>query len=154
LSINDPIEARTSSNTFYGNIATFGLAGGAIQSYTNIDLLVANTIISSSVGNDCAISGLYPSGKHNFSDDTSCYNVILPLNFLLGTALVGVDIDPILQDNGGPTATHMLPSGSAVIDQGYLSCRHPTLGVPLVQDQRGTARPQGIACDVGAVEAQ
>jgi hypothetical protein len=49
-----------------------------------------------------------------------------------------------LASNGGPTATHALLAGSAAIDAAGLSC-------PAV-DQRGVARPQGPACDAGAVE--
>ncbi len=70
---------------------------------------------------------------------------------------VGDDLSPIdpllgpLQDNGGPTQTHVPQSGSPAIDAGN------STGVPAT-DQRGTTRvldgePDGVATiDVGAVE--
>jgi hypothetical protein len=61
----------------------------------------------------------------------------------------GIVGDPLLgslQDNGGPTATQLPAAGSAAIDL------VPAGGCPAA-DQRGVARPQGAACDAGAVEA-
>lgn len=53
-----------------------------------------------------------------------------------------------LADNGGPTMTHALQSGSVAIDRiGEMACE-------MEEDQRGVARPQGAACDVGAFELQ
>lgn len=58
--------------------------------------------------------------------------------------------DPLLgplQDNGGPTFTHALLEGSPAIDAVPLDdCSEVTT------DQRGVARPQGSACDIGAFE--
>jgi hypothetical protein len=48
-----------------------------------------------------------------------------------------------LQANGGPTFTRALTTGSPAINGGS--------GCP-VTDQRGTARPQGTDCDIGAFE--
>jgi hypothetical protein len=58
--------------------------------------------------------------------------------------------DPLvgpLADNGGPTLTHALLEGSPAIDAGDDSV------CPAV-DQRGIARPQGAACDVGSYEQE
>jgi hypothetical protein len=52
-----------------------------------------------------------------------------------------------LADNGGPTLTHLPLPGSPLIDGGQCI-------VGLTTDQRGVARPQGGACDVGAVEVR
>jgi hypothetical protein len=51
-----------------------------------------------------------------------------------------------LADNGGPTLTHALLEGSPAIDKaaGGTSCP--------ATDQRGTTRPQGPGCDIGAYE--
>lgn len=60
-----------------------------------------------------------------------------------------LNIDPLLgplQDNGGATQTLMPGAGSPAIDA--LACT----SAPST-DQRGTARPQGYGCDIGAVEA-
>ena len=55
-----------------------------------------------------------------------------------------------LQDNGGPTQTHALLSGSDAIDAGVsaLCAASPVNNL----DQRGIIRPQDSACDIGAFE--
>ncbi len=64
------------------------------------------------------------------------------------TALAAI-LDSTLMDNGGPTDTHALVTGSPAIDayppDGSGSCAVAT-------DQRGVVRPQGAACDIGAFE--
>ena len=61
------------------------------------------------------------------------------------TALTDI-LDMTLRDNGGPTDTHNLVPGSPAIDAVLAGCPPPE------EDQRGVARPQGAACDIGAVE--
>jgi hypothetical protein len=51
----------------------------------------------------------------------------------------------VLQDNGGYTPTFLPGTGSAAIDNGK------NAGCPAT-DQRGLPRPQGMHCDIGAVE--
>ncbi len=60
-------------------------------------------------------------------------------NFLSGDPRLGP-----LRDNGGPTKTMLPAPGSPVIDAGGVC--------PVATDQRGIPRPQGAACDIGAVE--
>ena len=59
-----------------------------------------------------------------------------------------VNANPLLgplQDNGGPTKTHALLEGSPAIDAGdNASCP--------ATDQRGVARLQRAACDIGSYE--
>jgi hypothetical protein len=52
-----------------------------------------------------------------------------------------------LADNGGPTQTHALLPSSPAIDAGDNNGCPPT-------DQRGVARPSGLACDIGAYEVE
>lgn len=52
-----------------------------------------------------------------------------------------------LQDNGGATSTHAVDSGSSAVDAAD-GAHCPA------DDQRGFARPQGSACDIGAFERQ
>jgi hypothetical protein len=59
-----------------------------------------------------------------------------------------------LQDNGGPTETHALGAGSVAIDVVAEADCVDASGQPLTEDQRGVARPQGGACDVGAFERE
>lgn len=58
------------------------------------------------------------------------------LSLLLGT----------LQDNGGPTPTHLLPPGSAAVEVGQADACSAF-------DQRGYSRTVGLTCDIDAVEA-
>jgi hypothetical protein len=65
-----------------------------------------------------------------------------------------------LQDNGGPTFTQaLLPDSPAIDAVPVADCTYDDDGnpatpeVPLTSDQRGVARPQGSACDIGAYEA-
>lgn len=62
----------------------------------------------------------------------------------------GVQVDPklgALADNGGPTETQALSSGSPAIDA------VPSTGANCAAaDQRGVKRPHGAACDIGAYE--
>jgi hypothetical protein len=80
------------------------------------------------------------SEGYNLVDDTSC-NLTEPTDLVVANAMLGP-----LQNNGGPTETHDLLPGSPAIDAGSVSCPPPAT------DQRGVARPQGTACDIGAVE--
>jgi MYXO-CTERM domain-containing protein len=62
--------------------------------------------------------------------------------------LVGVDPQlGALQDNGGPTFTHLPDDGSPVIDAG-----DPAFAPPPNQDQRGSARVVNSLIDIGSVE--
>ncbi len=69
----------------------------------------------------------------------------------VGTGTVSSDIisaDPLLGSlayNGGPTKTHALSAGSSAID-----AASPDIAPD--RDQRGVARPQGSAFDIGAYE--
>jgi hypothetical protein len=60
----------------------------------------------------------------------------------------------LLQDNGGPTATHALDATSVAIDVIPPGQCVDDAGDPLNVDQRGQARPGGPRCDVGAFEVQ
>ena len=65
-----------------------------------------------------------------------------PINPLLGA----------LANNGGPTQTHALIPGSPAIDAGNPGTPGGGGSTCVTTDQRGVARPQGAACDMGAVE--
>ena len=71
----------------------------------------------------------------NMDTDGSCnVTTVSPNSLKLGP----------LADNGGPTHTHELGSGSVAIDAATVACP--------INDQRGVHRPVGAACDVGAYE--
>lgn len=66
-------------------------------------------------------------------------------------AMINALLGP-LADNNGPTLTHSLMAGSPAIDTGNpLGCRAAGGGL-VTKDQRGSHRPSGSTCDVGAYE--
>lgn len=91
----------------------------------------------------------------------AAYNLIDNLAGGSGTVGTGSDIVSTtpglgpLADNGGPSTgsgqpafTHALLAGSPAIDA------IPVVSCPVSSDQRGVARPQRNACDIGAYEAE
>lgn len=100
---------------------------------------VSNTIVANAQsGANCINShGFLKSLGHNLESANSC-------NFIATGDLTNTEplLGP-LQDNGGATVTHALLVGSPAINQGA-ACP--------ATDQRGVARPQGAACDIGAYE--
>jgi uncharacterized repeat protein (TIGR01451 family)/CSLREA domain-containing protein len=108
-------------------------------------LRLKNTILANAPNLNCAVGSAIISDGYNMADDESCSSYLTQptdqnnVNPLLGS----------FQNNGGLTKTYSLKPGSAAKD-----------AVPLAQcanlnrDQRGIARPQGSACDIGAYEAQ
>lgn len=126
-------EATGGARSLGGGI---GAADGLVEA-TNM-LLAGN---HAAHGPDC--EGTLDSHDHNLIENPSGCEVEGALAYtVLGEA---ARVGP-LQFNGGPTLTHAPLPGSPAIDAGC-----PVACAPA--DQRGVPRPQGHACDVGAVEA-
>ena len=123
--------------TFSGNSLSYpNQRGGGIVNGGGGTL--KNTIVANNSPDDCA--GSITSLGHNLSSDGTCG--------LTGSGDLQ-NTDPmlgLLADNGGHTQTHALLGGSPAIDAGSPDCPPPAT------DQRGVARPQGAACDIGAFE--
>lgn len=112
--------------------------------------LIRNTIVSNPLGLIESCAKPLTSGGFNLDEDSSC-------GFGAATDLEAVDplLGP-LADNGGPTPTHALLTGSAAIDRGN------SFGA--TTDQRGLPRPSdfvtvsntegGDGSDIGAFELQ
>jgi len=96
-------------------------------------------VANSDTDGNCFYSGgTVTSSGNNLDDGSTC---------AFNNAGDKVNTDPLLgplQDNGGPTLTHALLSGSPAINQGKNSFCPAT-------DQRGLTRPS-TACDIGAYE--
>lgn len=130
------------NSTFAFNAAA---SGGGIYAFTTLagaPFNYANTIISNSIsGGDCVVTGAGGIGvnTNNLVEDGSCS--------------AGVSGNPklgLLSDNGGPTETMALLSGSPAIDAGDdVTCA----AAPVNNlDQRSVTRPQSTHCDIGAYE--
>ena len=128
-----------SNSTLAGNSAISG--GGVLNDGS---LTLHGTILANGPGGNCVnFSGAatITSLGHNLASDGTCF---------LTAAGDRPNTDPqlgLLADNGGPTWTQLPQPGSPAIDGG------PTTGCPAT-DQRGITRPQGAACDIGAVEVE
>ena len=129
-----------SIHTPYGNYATYG---GGIYNKATIGVKFQNSVLAyNTSGGNCY--GTVGSLGYNVSSDTTC-------------AFSGPgeekNIDPnlgALQNNGGPTQTMALPTGSPAINAGNPNGCTDGSGNRLQTDQRGSARPSTGPCDIGA----
>jgi hypothetical protein len=141
-----PTAVTILNSTIAGNSVPAGGVGGGLTVYNPgpaaAALSVKNTIVAGNTSGgtplDCGTVAL-TSSANNLSSDASC-QFSDPGSKQNANPLLGA-----LQDNGGPTNTMALSPGSPAIDAGT------NTGCP-VTDQRGVARPQGPACDIGAFE--
>ena len=120
------------NSTISGNSAT---NGGGVYNLSGT-VTVTNSIIAASTGGNCG--GAFTDGGHNIDDGATCGFGALSMSNMNPL------LDPAgLQNNGGPTRTIALLPGSPAINA--------AAGCPAT-DQRGIARPQDSACDIGAYE--
>lgn len=138
---NSTITANTETNAFSQKFGAGLRLGPGVS-----NIAIFGTIVA---GN------YYDDGKPPFADDDISGTPPLAISgdtMLVGWTHLVVPADTIfdyprlgpLQDNGGPTKTHMPLPGSPVIDAGDAHQAET--------DQRGFARVVGAAADIGAVE--
>ena len=148
--------ATLNNVTIAGNTAGhshIGVGGGGLVALPAVSITIANTIIAGnidlgSLAPDCA--GTLTTGGHNLIQSTAgCTLSGTATGDITGTAAL---LGP-LQDNGGPTWTQALLPGSPALDAGSPAAPGSGAGACEAADQRGIARPQGLACDIGAYEA-
>jgi len=109
-------------------------------------LIAGNT---APVGADCySTDGLTSEGYNLIGESDGCDWPVHPGDLMNVSPLLGP-----LQDNGGSTKTHALLLGSPAQDVIPEPSCTDLSGVPVLQDQRGVSRPQGIRCDIGSFEA-
>lgn len=141
--------ASLTNVTITGNSVENASTGGGMANGGN--LTVKNSLFALNGEGNCNGSQYQIiSQGHNLSDDMSCigeFNNSLDLNYVAA----GLDTAG-LKNNGGTTLTVALLSTSRAVDAIPLSACTDTTGVQIKTDQRGTARPQGAACDIGAFE--
>lgn len=128
--------------TVVSNQSTGGTGGGGIRIDAAATATLSNTILAnnqaSGPADDCL--GTITSLGGNLVEVTSGCSGLGGNDITLVDPMLGP-----LQDNGGRTFTHALLLGSPAINAGGISpCE--------AADQRGLARPQGTACDIGAFE--
>lgn len=129
-------------STIANNHASFGGGVDADSGTPNSYIYFSSTVLSNNNGGNCAGSTLSSNG-YNLSSDNYCSSVFTSVgdknnkNALLGP----------LQNNGGPTLTHLPLPGSPLINKGYTD-NHVQV------DQRNAPRPAGGKSDIGSVEVQ
>lgn len=139
-------------NTADSDANNFGDGGGLSNAGTvtarntligeNIDASPSGTIFP-----DCS-GGLISDGYNLVENTTGC---------AIGGDTTGniTGIDPnlsALANNGGPTQTNAFPVGAPPQNAGNpAGCRDQSAAL-IPTDQRGTPRPQGARCDIGALE--
>lgn len=126
-----------------GGIVWVGLTSWNMQFTMGNTILAGN--IATDAGNDCF--SVQPEND-TMKIASYGYNLIGSTANCGFAATLGDHIgnDPKLgplRDNGGPTYTHLPGTDGFAFDNG---------GGCLANDQRGAARPQAVACDIGAVE--
>jgi CSLREA domain-containing protein len=143
----EPTSATIVNSTIAGNSVGTGGIGGGLSVYNPTvgvatALAVKNTIVAGNMAagapSDCGAVAVVTS-TNNISSDGSC---------MFTDSGSKQSTDPLLAalaDNGGETDTMALREGSPAIDAGTSD------GCPAT-DQRGVARPQQSACDIGAYE--
>lgn len=146
------------NSTITGNSA--GYYGGGVYSYGPMTL--TRTLVSGNTASRGAeivsAHGIVTANNFNLFGHDGLTSAQAFYNFSPGatditatsngnnpTALADI-LDTTLQDNGGPTFTHALVTGSPAIDASPVDVDCPAT------DQRGVTRPQGAACDIGAFE--
>lgn len=117
---------------------------GIIPPFTPADPInMQNTILEGNTatasGPDCMGASPFSTGQNNLiSDTTDCGGVFQPTDILDVSAQLGA-----LGLNGGDTLNFPLLANSPAINTG---------NTPILNDQRGVARPQGPTSDIGSYE--
>jgi predicted outer membrane repeat protein len=136
-----------SNSTISGNTA--GDGGGGIYTLAGVSTRIGDSIVAGNASGNCG--GLLTSLGYNLSSDATCD---------FGATGDVSNTDPRLgplQNNGGPTPTMALRSGSPAIDAGDPAGCTDGHGHLLTTDQRGAPRPDPEdtgGCDMGAYEHQ
>ena len=119
--------------------------GGAIYAKHN-PLIVRGTILANSTATPAGDLSVYFT-----STATLDYCLVeTPASATFTGSGNVLDQDPLLgplQDNYGPTPTHLPAVNSPAVDAG-----NPSFSAPPLSDQRGLPREGGVAVDIGAVE--
>jgi uncharacterized repeat protein (TIGR01451 family) len=131
------------------------MSGGGLHSTSGLGSgpWIKSCIVANNTGpsdpNGPDLAGNVQSQDYNLIENANGHT----LSGTTGNNIEGADplLGP-LQDNGGPTETHALPESSPSLNRipnGQNEC-----GTTITEDQRGSLRPQGGTCDMGAFELE
>lgn len=134
-------------NTISGTPSPYNVPGGGVSAGSAADSVeIRNSILSGNTNGDVVI---YVAGASNpfiskGNNLVGAGNAVSAFSATGDRVGINAKLGP-LANNGGPTQTRALLAGSPAIDAGNTT---------LTTDQRGFARPQGNAADIGAYEDQ
>jgi hypothetical protein len=126
----------------------------ALTGNSGLTNILLSTLIADNEGPNFVLDGnpVLQSLGHNLDSDGTSGLVNGANGDLAGTVASPIHAKlGRLLDNGGPTLTMALLSGSPALGAG--ACTDAN-GAPLLVDQRGFPRPQVTGCDIGAFENQ
>lgn len=163
------VSSATTASVYMQNMTITGNSasrGGGLDLVNNVGGLTRRSIIagnSAPLGREAHVTGSPPPVNwyniFGHSGDAGLVGLTpgSPWDLVPALPLAAI-LDPALGNNGGPTQTHALVTGSPAIDMGASS---NCASVPLNLDQRGLPRnidANGVAstreCDSGSFEAQ
>ncbi len=128
-------------STLAGNTSPYG---ANIFNYTGFTLSISMSVVSGGLsGSNCGGQAHITDAGYNIDSSSSCG--FSTSQHSLSNTQPQLDA---LAANGGPTQTMALPAGSPAVNAIPAS----TSGCTGSTDQRGTSRPQGSGCDIGAYE--
>ena len=157
------------SSTISGNRAlgnTTGRGGGIFVAFSSGVTITNSTITGNTAFTSAGAPNTGGGGIHSSKDPVSMSHTIVSGNFAASGANINfntfitgtnnfIDQDAMLQalaDNGGPTKTHALLTGSPAINAG--DPNFDTTNTPYDQRGSGFARKSSGAIDIGAYEVQ
>ena len=127
--------------TLSGNSSPYG---ADVLNYTGFTLSLSMSIVASGQGGpNCGGGAAITDAGYNIDTGSTCG--LSSANHSMSNTQP--QLGP-LASNGGPTQTMALPAGSPAVD----AIPPSTTGCTGTIDQRGTTRPQGAGCDIGAYE--
>jgi chitodextrinase len=128
--------------TIAGNSSPYG---ANILNYTGFTLTISMSIVANGQGGGSNCGGGQPVTDAGYNIDTGASCGFSAASHSMSNT--NPQLGP-LGNNGGPTQTMALPSGSPAVD----AIPAATPGCTGTTDQRGITRPQGAGCDIGAYE--
>jgi CSLREA domain-containing protein len=168
--INSTISGNQASENGGGGVYVGSILGGAAVTITS-STVAGNSAathgggVCSAAGDDrsTGIRGVLLAANTAGGTGPDCYGAVTSYGYNIlqsdaGCSVSGSTTGNIanqvaqllpLADWGGPTWTHNLAAASPAVNTG--NCGDLS-GEPIPVDQRGVPRPQGPACDIGAVE--